>query len=609
MRVHLATMGVVWLLAGGCTRSGVTLIGMSGTTGSNTGASTAGSSGTSTGGTPTDGGLASGTSCMGNIECQSGVCGLAGMGNCCKTACVASCNPAGCDSHGDCLYPPGQGCCASGADCPASDPACDVGNASCCPALPSTIYVDAVAGSNSAACCGIGPRQACQTIDKAMQLIDSAQAAGITVNATIDGGGGDWDPPGEAYPIRLGYVTTLHAEGVYFLEPATSPSGLANPAIFEIDHYSANDVNGGASLQGLGFPSPGSYLYVGMSSDGTRQTAATSAIAVEQGNGLGLQGVTVNGSILNTTNEQAILLRSGDPHFPAALVVADVIVGNFLGESATNGSRGIVSHGPVSIFDRLVPGTSALTIVGQELSDLSVEGNSGVTLRNGFVVGGQLYAGGSPFPGFGACATKLDATSSLGATAAVLISGNSGVDIRYFTARCIGSAAIRLQASAAGSPASSQGSPTLNLDQADIENTDVGIYASAGTATVTNSLIRYNHIGVEQATDGTNNGSVDLSGGGNTIVCSNSSESSQAGGVVPPGIDVFNASSAVLNANNVTWGTTGPDYFTCDPAFTSCACDMTSCSTLAGSNDMDAVTLDAGITRLDGLRVSDGGCG
>jgi hypothetical protein len=328
-----------------------------------------------------------------------------------------------------------------------------------------------------------------------------------------------------------------------------------------------------------------------MSADGTRQTAATSAIVVEYGT-LELQGVTVNGSLLNTTNEQAILVTSS-----GTLEAAGVIVGNTLGSSATDGYRGIVCKSCV-LTDREAGGTSALTIIGQEFVDLDLE-EASVTLRNGLVVG--YYPQSNPHPGFGACETKLDAVSSRGATAAVLINGNSSVNIQYFIAGCIDTAAMRLQASDAGSP-------TVTLSRADIENTDVGLIASAGTATVYYSLIRYNHIGVEQATDGTNNGTTDLSGGSNTVICSSSSESSQDGGVVLPGIDVFNTSSAILNASNVMWDTAGPDYFTCDPAFTSCACNLTSCSTTPGSDDMDAVTLDAGITRLDGLQIADGGC-
>jgi hypothetical protein len=428
-----------------------------------------------------------------------------------------------------------------------------------------------------------------------MQLIDSAQAVGVAIYTTVDGGNGDWDPPNEVWPIRLGYGAALYGTGVYFYDPATTPSGPANTAVIDVTFYSANDVTGGASLQGIGFfAADWSYLHVGMSSDGTKQTTDTSAILVENGTTLLAQGVMVNGSITNATNQQAILLTGG-----ATLTAGGLVVGNYLGKTATNGGRGIVCPG-CTINDRLASGTSALVIAGQELIDLDLEDSANVNSRNGLVVGGQLYSSVGR-TGFGACAIKLDATSARGATEAVRINGNATVSIKFLTAQCIGSAAVRITANDAGTP-------NVTLDRADIENTDVGIYASAGTVTVTNSLIRYNHIGVQQASDGTNNGSIDLSGGGNTVVCSNSSESCQDGGTIPPGVDVLNASTAQLNASNVFWDTATPDYFTCDATLTSCSCNHSSCSTAPGSNDMDAVTLDAGITLLDGLQVSDGGC-
>jgi hypothetical protein len=102
------------------------------------------------------------------------------------------------------------------------------------------------------------------------------------------------------------------------------------------------------------------------------------------------------------------------------------------------------------------------------------------------------------------------------------------------------------------------GGPTFTLDNSTIQNTEVGILSRSGTTTVTKTKIEYNVIGVEQAQDvNGNNGSVDLSGGGNTVICSSNTESSQS--YAFPGIDVYNLSTAELNASNVTWDTGSPD--------------------------------------------------
>lgn len=89
------------------------------------GSSTAGSIGRDGGGTTTGGGggtttgggigrLPPGAPCTSNLACGSGICGLAGTGNCCATTCTAGnaiCGATGCDDAGACVYP------AAGIDC------------------------------------------------------------------------------------------------------------------------------------------------------------------------------------------------------------------------------------------------------------------------------------------------------------------------------------------------------------------------------------------------------------------------------------------------------------------------------------------------------------
>jgi hypothetical protein len=50
-----------------------------------------------------------------------------------------------------------------------------------------------------------------------MALIDAAQAQNVTINATVNGVGGDWAAK-ETYPIVLGWGVELSAPWVFFLD-------------------------------------------------------------------------------------------------------------------------------------------------------------------------------------------------------------------------------------------------------------------------------------------------------------------------------------------------------------------------------------------------------
>jgi hypothetical protein len=576
--------------------------------------------------------------CTANDACTSGICGVTGSGHCCTAACSTTdvnCGASDCNGTGACVYPSNTTPCGAGSSCTGhtqtNAATCD-GNGSCavpqikdcspygcganscltsctdatsctpgafcdnsaCCSLTKfgSMSVDGLLGSDTAGCCGIGTNTPCQTITKAMVLIDKAKVSSITITATIDGGGGDWNPDaGEKYPIVLGWGVELVAPGVFFLDAAH-----ANAAILDVSFYSTKDTVGYASVVGT----VASPVGVGMNAANNTQTSDTSAIAVEAGNTLYLANASVNGSQNNPGQIQAILVQAGATLVLAqdqsSAVTGTVNVGNALGNVATDGYEGIVcgtdnvSLG-CTIKDAPLLGQSALVMQGQDQFDIDAEDFANISLTANPVIGVPPSA-----LGFLKCPRKNDAT---GNHVGIQVNGAVTFTFKNGTVQCIGGTAFQLQANG-------NHKPTLTLDSTTIQNTDLAILASAGTATVTNSTLRHNFVGVQQDTDGINNGVIDLSGGGNTVVCSSKVERSQ--GIVHPGVDVFNSSTVNLKADNVTWDTTGPDYFQCDSTLSTCSCNLASCTTTAGSDDMDAVEVgDAGISTTGNAKL-DGGC-
>jgi hypothetical protein len=490
----------------------------------------------------------------------------------------------------------GCGAPTSGVDCsncPAGD-FCDTTVLACCMSFPSgKIDVDGVVGNDATGCCGLGTNCPCQTLFRAMALIDTAAAKDVRINATVDGGGGDWTPAGEKYPIVLGWGVELSAPGVFFLDP----DGGGQNDLLRVAHYSKNDTVGYASLVGA----PGNPVGIGMNAASTLQTADQSAIAVSLGSTLYVANASVNGNATDFTSG-AILVGGGATLWlgqdRSGSIIGTVAIGNALGRTTTDGTVGIrCAYDPIhdagcTIRDAtMAAGQSSVVIQGQELGDIMAEDLADIFLTSSPVIGIRPTA-----TGFGNCPSKKDY--------GVWLVGPSTVTLRNATLQCITHVGLGLRASQLLS-----GVPSLIIDGALIQNTDLGIYASAGTARVSSSTIRYNVVGVEQATDGVNNGTLDLSGGGNSVICSSGSEDSLGSGGT--GIDVLNISTANLNASNVAWDTAnadaGPDYFKCDPSLTVCSCLLGSCTTGAGHDDMDAVTIDAGITR-SGAKQSPGGC-
>ncbi len=589
-------------------------------------------------------GLPNGAACNGGGQCLSGVCGTTGVGNCCATSCTTGdpiCGATGCDTSGACLYPSNATPCTAGScsndiqtnpslcngqgTCtPPSTPTtscapflcgtttclttctddtscvsggfCDRGNTACCSGLISggNLNVDGVSGNDRTPCCGIGAF-ACQTLSKAMTLIDEAQASNVTVHVTVDGGEGDWTAPEAAYPVVLGWGVELSAPGIYFHDPSSWPNGPPNAAIFDVGYFSNNDTVGYASIVGTA----ANPIGVGMNTANTEQTDDFSTLSVEAGKTLYIANAVVNSS-RNSPHSLNSILLSGTAGLwlgqdQSALTIGAVAIGNALGQQSTDGYKGIVcatdglSDGGCTIQDVPLPtGQATVSIQGQAAVDLDVEEDfSSVSLTATPVIGAPPAG-----VGIGMCAHKDDGVVALsGPPAAIIVGGATTLTFTNGIVQCIGGEGFELSA-------------TAFIDGTTIQNTDLGIYVTAGTASVSNTTIRNNFIGVQQDQTGV----LDLGDGGNSVTCSSNAESSQDAGA--PGIDVYNTGTANLNASNTAWDTAGPDYFQCDSAFTSCSCNLSSCTVAPGADGMDAVedsTNLGGITTT-GNTQSPSGC-
>jgi hypothetical protein len=575
--------------------------------------------------------------CAENDACTSGICGVTGTGQCCHAACVtinANCAAIGCDDAGACLYPsnltpcgPPQSCtgatetlatlCDGMGHCPqpttkdcspyrcgttacmkactdntscASGDFCDRLNLACCSGLGSgaAMQIDGSTGHDDAGCCSVGTHGLCQTVGHTMDLIDAAAAKNVTIKAAWGGAGGDWTAP-ETYPIKLGWGVELSAPGVFFLD--THTYSQANPeAILKATFYSVNDTVGYASIVGTA----ANPIGLGMNAANNLQTGDHSALAVDKGNTLYLANANVNGSYYNgSVTSSAIHVKGGAGltlgKDQSATVTGTVHIGNSLGARATDGDNGIFCESDYvnllgcSVQDAVLVGQSSVVIQGQENADILAGDYAVVALTSAPVLGVAPSAAG-----FGNCPSKRDGISNTGPQCAIVMSGASSLTFKNGTVQCVSGDGFQTRGGNVGNPA-------LTIDNTVIQNTDFGIDLGAGTATVTNSTIRYNFNGVWQR----DTSAVDLSGGGNTVICSGNKESSQKS--TAPGIDAYNAGTTSMNASNVAWDTASPDYFRCDGTFTTCTCNLASCTTDAGSDDMDAVE-DS--TNLGGITTS-----
>jgi hypothetical protein len=582
--------------------------------------------------------------CAADEDCLSGICGVdGGPGHCCNAACALTTPPCGasdCDDVGSCAYangatacgnascdgtvlteatscdgagscpPPGTadcapfacnltGCssgCSGNSDC-SGGLFCDKDTGICCAlADGGSLAVDAVEGVDPAQCCGLGDNGPCVTISRAMRLVDDAQAQNVTIFATQSGdGGGVWSlGPPESYPIRLGWGVELIAPGQLF---DTNSDGGTPAAIFEIGRYSPQDPQGSASIWGnyTGDPAIFAPVEIGMD-DGNANRPSPAAIAVQPGGTLYLAGALVGSDGYVSTT--AIAVGAG-----AKLV---------LGQDQSGARTGVTGLQGVSYptgYNGIVCGADADAGLGCTIRDAISDG--GIALFSdrlgNFTIDAEDFAdillhspafgGGSPYPpGFETCDGKPDAISS----AAILLHGNATVKIEGGSFECIAGDAFELTASASGVP-------SLTLEGITILNSEGAIDAKAGKATVTNSTIEYNYNGVEQDSDGVNVGFIDLSGGGNTVACSNVIET--ATGATAPGVSVLNVTAKPLDATDVAWDTSSPDVFECDATLTSCSCAASSCTGSPDAGGMSAVYENAaGTITTTGNTLSPADC-
>ena len=583
--------------------------------------------------------------CTESDDCKSKICGVGGKaGNCCASVCSTSNSTCGatactfdagacvyptktvscgspescangeqlnasvCDGLGNCPSPATVQCapftcgatacltsCTDSSACEAGD-FCDAVHGGCCAGLSNlgNMAVDGTSGSD-AACCGIGGKNPCQTLAHVMALIDAAGAQNVTITATVNGAAsGDW-PATETYPIVLGWGAELKAPGIFF----SDLSGTGKTAIFDIKAFSANDTLKTASIIGTS----GALVHIGSSAGGSQSTDAAS-IRVEGGATLYLANAGVNGSATSLTT--ALLVEAGGTltlgENQSTGVTGTVTIGNSMGKKATDGYDGIVCGSATgtgcTITDATLTGLSSIIIEGQEHHDIDAEDFASITLISNPMVGVAPSSAG-----FGMCPTKLDASAKN--DEAILLNGAASMTFNNGTVQCIAGDGFVLQASA-------NGLPTLNLNKTTIQNTELGVYASAGTATIANSNIQFNYNGVEQDTDGKNTATIDLSGGkvggSNTLVCANSTESIFGQGNGNPAIVVLNTTTGTLNASNVQWDTAGPDTFLCNP-LTSCQCESSGgCSVTPGQDGMDAVYETTGLITTTGNLLSATSC-
>jgi hypothetical protein len=488
------------------------------------------------------------------VDCAPYLCGTGINAN----ACAASCQ--------------GSRDCVPGAFC-------DTAHGGACCALSSggAVSVDSLAGSD-VGCCGVGKNGPCQTLTRAMALIDMARASNVTINATVDGGGGDWTAAGEVYPVAFGWGVELSAPGVFFLD-----ADGGHDMMFDVKVY-GGDPLGYASLIG----SPASPIGVGINSAQSYASLDAVAIAIESGATLYLANASVNVRDRGDNSSSAILVNAGATLWLGqdrlALNAGTVFVGNNKGTPATSGYIGIncltdgVNSGG-TVKDAPLIGQSSVVIQGENI-DLWLNDYSVASLTASPMLGAADCLGGM-----------------FSAAAGAVVDGHSRLTLSNGIVQCMGFAGL-------GTSTNTPGDPTITLDHMIIEDTFQGVVSNAGKITVTNSTLRGNWMGAVQMA-----GTLDLSGGGNTVVCS-SNRLFGGSSVYGPGIDVYNPSTTNLAADNVAWDRPGPDYYRCDSNLSNCVCKNATCSLTPGTDGMDAVedsTNLGGIT-FSGHAYLDAGC-
>jgi hypothetical protein len=116
------------------------------------------------------------------------------------------------------------------------------GPSSCCPLSKSgdTLYIDGAAGSDFTACCGTLAAP-CQTLTKAMSLINTAKVSGVRLSAYRSTNGTDWTNR-ETWPVHLGWGVTLDAPGIFFSTPSPGTGMKSTRNHFEVYTYGVQNT-------------------------------------------------------------------------------------------------------------------------------------------------------------------------------------------------------------------------------------------------------------------------------------------------------------------------------------------------------------------------------
>ena len=523
-------------------------------------------------------------SCDGGVQTNAAHCD--GAGTCNPAPAPIDCAPYACGPNAVC-----QRGCEEDGDC-APGGSCDLAYHLCCAAglhAGGSIAVDGITGDDHAVCCGTDGGQPCQSITHVMQVLDGVKLRDVTIYATLDGGpgdggGGGWPPlPNEAYPIVLGWGAELHAPGIVFGNP-----GSVGPIIFTIGPASSNDNVGYASLVGTAnSPAIGDRESAGTTLTISQPTDLTN-IEIQAGSTLYLANVNIYGS--SNATGSAIDVAAG-----AGLVIGEDKAAAITGMVNIDASYTDIEceGGDLGCTISDVPqpeGVSSLILWTDFYVGISAGDHALISLKSAPIIGQPLSSFG---PGFLQCGFQDELVEL---QQGVVLSGTASMTFENGTVDCLQNEGFYLQASA-------KGVPSLTLSNTTIQNTGLAVYASAGAVAISSSTIEYNGGGVEQDTDGTNIGTIDLSGGAaggvNVVACSNTIE-----GPMATGVSVLNTTSRPLNASNVSWDTSGPDVFECDAQLGSCTCEISSCTDAPGANGMDAVYESNGIITTTGNQLS-----
>jgi hypothetical protein len=435
----------------------------------------------------------------------------------------------------------------------------------------------------------------CQTLTYAIGQTDQ-QNPTVTLNATIDGGGGNWGA-NETYPIECSQSIVLKAPGVYFTDTG------GNSEVFTVWPYP-----GDLTIQG----SAAAPVVIGSDNAGN---LTSDPISIFQQGTLTLDNVIV----YEASGNIGIYVdvppgwTAGSPG--ATLHVIDLGLGGNLPNGITFGTVGGTGikcqggggvWGGAGVYDDFASAAPSLVSRGQNVSidaeDLSIVSLSwapvfGWPTDGGYSSLGQGCSAQSPLDNIGIQANG---------DAYVEIGGAGGTaTISCMTAWGVTSINSNSQAYP----------PSVELD-ANIENcSSAGIYVTAGSVYVSGGSIDHNLIGIDMESDGVDIPTVTLNDGTQTNNVTVACNSNQETGGTAPGIDVFNNSTGSLAADYVNWDhwfdpngdatvPSSTDVFLCLDTST-CACDVfdstgdAGCENSPEADGMDLVlggSADAGPT-------------